>query len=178
MCIFWVKLHKRGANQCLHPPHISWAISTICSSVSQLSQEPGRKLAQKKQMISAGLEKCCCECQTQHGREKQQAAIAPCPSFMQALIKMHHSVQTRGLVIPTFSLIWVGIDLRESHWSSRSETRGWVSVEGLALTRTELMKLCTQTAHGHVTGALVQHTRFAKSLEKTTTELLQHVTAD
>lgn len=114
-------------------------------------------------MISAGLEKCCCECQTQHGREKQQAAIAPCPSFMQALIKMHRSVQTRGLVIPTFSLVWVGIDLRESHWSSRSETRGWVSVEGLALTGTELMKLCTQTAHGHVTGAWVQHTRFAKT---------------
>lgn len=40
------------------------------------------------------------------------------------------------------------------------------------------MKLCTQTAHGHVTGAWVQHTRFAKSLEKTTTKLLQHVTAD
>lgn len=57
--------------------------------------------------------------------------------------------------------------------------RGRVSVESLALTSTELTKLCAQRAHEHVNSACVQHTHtLQKEWGKIPQQLFQHITAE
>lgn len=56
---------------------------------------------------------------------------------------------------------------------------GGVSVEGLALTSTELTKLCVQRTHEHVNSACVQHTHtLQKECQKIPKQLFQHMTAE
>lgn len=100
---------------------------------------------------------------------------------MQPLIQTYHSVQAHGLIILKFSLICLGAGFRQVHWSVSSEMRGRVSLEGLALTSTELTKFCAQRACEHVSSACVQHTRthtLQKEWKKIPEQLFQHVTAD
>lgn len=120
-------------------------------------------------MISAGLEfdqnvKWSCECQIQHTggrRSTWPSSFILCATTSANLLLC---ADTSGSTISVFSSIWLWIDLRSVHWSNLSEITGWVSVEGLTLMETELLKLCTSTAPQHETITHVQNCKQSQNL--------------